>query len=320
MKRRDLLKSAVMGTFGSLFMPKELFANTEKVKKIQKLVEELSKENFSKIAGIPNLVRRKLEWWSLLRRCLMSDELPQGQPPLYERNSDYAVWEGCHRGIAMVQKGENVLLPTREIPLESPSDRKNAYSFLLKNQNKELSDANINNIVDFLFNNMRNEEEAILFMLLEHAIKLNKQYIYNGKYNSSKKSKMSYINEAFAMIESHDLIVYSMIMHPDMINKLDLTNKNYLDVRYPNLLKADLSKMSKPVWGHLWTSDVLLTNNCPMDTVYLVSSPDHVGVVPIRQDYFVLPSVDNGKVTLADWEEIGAGIINNGGVSRIDFK
>lgn len=69
--------------------------------------------------------------------------------------------------------------------------------------------------------------------------------------------------------------------------------------------------------GKIWGCDVIVSKMVPAGTVYGLSDPDFVGVMPVFQDIEVLPADEPKKLSLG-WvvsEIIGIGILNARGVA-----
>jgi len=330
MERRDLFKSA-LGAIGGFFVLPSLLKSKNVLQKkskniLQKNDNGLSYEFLSNLKIVRESVRRQLECKSLLRRMLMVENIPEGSVALYKssvalykRKSDIAyIWVGNNkRKDGYFDRGQGneqmVVVPTFEIP-SSENSKKHEYAI---NNEKELEN-NIkrNEYINKLSDLYIEEEESILFKMLNCVIESNQQHIGNIGYNNFDLC----VKNAYHMIEQWNIKVSQIIIHPETINKIDyFKNKNYVDIINIEA-QNDLSKMESSLWGHLWTSDITLSKNCPKNTMYLMSGPNQVGVMPIRYDVIIISSQINNKIYLYDYEEIGAAIINNHTVAKIDFN
>ena len=345
MDRRDLFKN-MLGAIGGYFaFPK--FLQTKNISQIKNIKNEikLSPELDEKLKHIAEVVRRRLECKSLLRRVLMEDDLPKDLWPeeaSYEKGSDAAlVWEG---GIKYIRdskdvrnhvfydyrKTDYVSVPTYNVPQTVPAwcsdccpdikDNLKKHKLILDSE-EELNGSILESYQNKLLNLYIEDENDILFKLLDAATKTIGKYL-RAKYNSSYRDGIYYLNKGFLSIEKHDLVVTNIIMNNETFRKIisSTKNKDNFDKACEPIMLSRINSSWNYLWGHLWTADIFVSNQCPKNTVYLMTSPDCVGAMPIEEDIIITPVINNNKICLYDSERIGAAIINNYAVARIDFR
>jgi len=332
--RRNLLKGA-LGVAGSFFLPKNLFA-----KRID--TSTIPRHDLFNIQGKTDWIAHQadmvLDWHSVLRKVLMVDSIPYGAIPIYDRSNHASViWDDNHQSKGLNKPFSNIyydskftkqnqklskdfknsiLIPTYHIPSTLSREKNDSHRQEFKDE-KELSNRH-----EFYKHKLIQvyacKEEYILMNLLESAVKLNKMRRQNSTIrakNRNKKNLVASLDRGFAMIERWDLVVRNVIMHPEMARSLVedyKLGKNFMDV---NTIK----EKNDILFGHLWTADILTTIRCPKNVIYFTSERDCVGPMPIRQKLTIIPRIENGKIVLVDFEEIGAGILTSDSVAKLEL-
>ena len=203
MNRRDLFKN-MLGAIGGFFaLPKFLQTkNISQMKDIKNEIE-LSPEFHEKLKYISEFIRRRLECQSLLRKVLMADDLPIDLWPeeaSYERGSDTAlIWEGGIKHIRDrkdvrnyifydYRKTDYVPVPTYNVPKTVPAWCSSCFQDVKENLKKHEyvltneKDLNVELYQNRLLDLYLEDENDILFKLLEAAIKSTGKYL-KAKYN-----------------------------------------------------------------------------------------------------------------------------------------
>ena len=112
-------------------------------------------------------------------------------------------------------------------------------------------------------------------------------------------------------------------MNDETFRKIILStknNKDNFDKACEPIMLSRINSSWNYLWGHLWTADIFISHQCPKNTVYLMTEPCNVGAMPIREDPSIIPTIKDNKIYLYDYEEIGAAIINNYAIARMDFR
>jgi hypothetical protein len=251
-------------------------------------------------------IRRSLEYQAVGRKLLMVDELPQGALARYERDIASIAHIVGRRGAVpdQITEGEEILVPTFEIaayPTIRLSEIKARRFYIVDRAQIKAKEA------------IQKEEDNNIFNALHAAVESRGQEVIPGGGTLDPDS----INEAFRMIEQHDLVVTKMVMHANQyaaIRRLRETNgsKFFDEASTREILTTGL-------YGHLWTADIHVSSKMDPKKILVVSSPDTVGAFPIRQDITVLPADDPKKLRLGwvIYEEVGIVVVNDYAVSRV---
>ena len=123
------------------------------------------------------------------------------------------------------------------------------------------------------------------------------------------------LNFAFSTIETHDLTVAKIVMHPQQYADVRLFGRDVFD----EATRRDV--LMSGLFGHLWTADIHVSHRVPPGKVFLLAPAEYVGAIPVRQDITVLPA-DNPKELRLGWviyEEIGIIVINDYALALVDL-
>lgn len=263
------------------------------------------------VTSVAEPIRRSLEYQAVGRKCVVVDELPQGALARYERDVVSTATIISRRGAVpdQWQEGEEVLVPTFEIaayPTIRMSEIKARRFFIVDRAQIKAKEA------------IQKEEDRNIFNALIAAADnraladaSNSQVVQDIASLSTAG-----LNAAFRLVEQHDLVTSKLIM----------TARGYADVRtfgkdfYDEATTREI--LTTGLYGHLWTANIHVSSQMDNSTVLVLSSPDTVGVFPIRQDITVLPADDPKKLRLGwvIYEEIGICILNDYSVSKIEIS
>jgi len=250
-------------------------------------------------------IRRSLEYQAVGRKLLLIDQLPQGALPRYERDVAAIAHVLPRRGAVpdQIQEGEEILVPTFEIaanPQIRMSEIRARRFYIVDRAQIKAKEA------------IQKEEDACIFRSLIAAVTNNgTQIVQNGPAALAPGS----LNEAFRMIEQHDLVASKVIVHANIYANIRFFGQNFYDPATTREI------ITSGLFGHIWTADIHVSSKMDPDTVLVVSSPDTVGVFPIRQDITVLPADDPKKLRLGwvIYEEVGIVIINDYAASMVEM-
>ena len=153
-------------------------------------------------------------------------------------------------------------------------------------------------------------EDTEILTDINAAVKSNQTVTQSGDLSIAS------LNYAFSTIESHDLTVAKIVMHPRQYADFRIIGRDV----YDEATRRDV--LMSGLFGHLWTADIHVSSRMPTNTVLVVANPENVGAFPIRQDITVLPADDPKKLRLGwvIYEEVGIAIINDYAISKITVQ
>lgn len=248
-------------------------------------------------------IRRSLEYQAVGRKLLMVDELPQGALARYERDVASIAHIIARRGAVpdQITEGEEILVPTFEIaayPTIRLAEIKARRFYIVDRAQIKAKEA------------IQKEEDTNIFNALHAAVDARGQEVTAPGSGLDAAS----LNEAFRMIEQHDLVATKIVMHANQYAAVRTFGKNFFDEATTREI------LTTGLYGHLWTADIHVSSRMDADKVLVVASPDTVGAFPIRQDITVLPADDPKKLRLGwvIYEEVGIVIVNDYAISRVN--
>ena len=230
------------------------------------------------------------------RACLMVDYLHPGAFPVYEAdvNSISYVWSK-EKGVFTCQAGadKRIFLCTSEISTPNDLGTNEIYSL----SHEELTESE---------SKVAFEEDEVFIGLLDYVIERNPNRVVVSE--SWPPSAHDAAN-GLAQVEVHDLMVRSIVMNPLTweIFKSEV-NSEFIDVDVFSQLLHPRHSMSV---GKLWEKDVYVSPHVPMSETLILSDPEFVGVIPVRQDITIMVGTT--------FEEIGMAILNPYAISSIVF-
>jgi hypothetical protein len=247
-------------------------------------------------------IKRALEYQAIGRKLLMVDELPQGALARYERDVASVAYVISRRGAVpdRITEGEEVLVPTFEIAVNPQirlSEIKARRFYIVDRAQMKAKEA------------IQKAEDTEILSDIDAAVRTNQTVTQSGDLTIGS------LNYAFSTVESHDLTVAKIVMHP----------RQYADVRlfgrdvYDEATRRDV--LMSGLFGHLWTADIHVSHRVPEGKVFILAPAEYVGAIPVRQDITVIPA-DNPKELRIGWviyEEIGIIVINDYAIARIDL-
>jgi len=247
-------------------------------------------------------IRRSLEYQAVGRKLLMVDELPQGALARYERDVASVAHVIPRRGAVpdMITEGEEILVPTFEIaayPTIRLSEIKARRFYIVDRAQIKAKEA------------IQKEEDLNIFNALDAAVTNRGQSVTAPGSGLDPAS----LNEAFRMVEQHDLVATKIVLHANQYASVRTFGKDFFDEATTREI------LTTGLYGHLWTADIHVSSRMNPAKVLVVASPDTVGAFPIRQDITVLPADDPKKLRLGwvIYEEVGVVVVNDYAVSSV---
>lgn len=250
-------------------------------------------------------IRRSLEYQAVGRKLLMVDELPQGALARYERDVASVAHVVSRRGAVpdQITEAEEVLVPTFEIaayPTIRLSEIKARRFYIVDRAQIKAKEA------------IQKEEDTNIFNALIAAADNRGDQVVADLGSLSTAS----LNSAFRLIEQHDLVAAKIVAHANRYADIRTFGKDFYDEA------TTREVLTTGLFGHLWTADIHVSSRMDTGTVLVVSSPETVGALPVRQDVTVLPADDPRKLRLGwvIYEEIGIVVLNDYAVSKIEVS
>ena len=247
-------------------------------------------------------IKRALEYQAIGRKLLMVDELPQGALARYEKDVASVAYVIARRGAVpdRIVEGEEVLVPTFEIAVNPQirlSEIKARRFYIVDRAQMKAKEA------------IQKLEDTEILTDINTAVRADHTVTQSGELG------IAALNYAFSVIESRDLTVAKIVMHP----------RQYADMRtlgrdvYDEATRRDV--LMSGLFGHLWTADIHVSHRVTEGSVYLLAPAEYVGALPIRQDITVLPADDpkNLRLGWVIYEELGIVVINDYAIAKISL-
>jgi len=246
-------------------------------------------------------IRRALEYQAVGRKLLMVDELPQGAYARYEKDVRATAIVISRRGGVPdeIIEGEEVLVPTFEIatnPQIRLSEVKARRFYIVDRAQIKAKEA------------IQKEEDRNIFLAIDAAVDAAHTVISTGGALS-----LNALNQAFALVEQHDLTVGKIVCHA--LRYADI--RNFGKTVYDEATQKEV--LTTGLFGHLFTADIHVSSKVPTTTVFILAPAEYLGAFPIRQDITVLPADDPKKLRLGwvIYEEVGICIINRYAAAKV---
>lgn len=245
-------------------------------------------------------IKIALEYQAVGRKLLMTDELPQGALPRYERDIAVKSWVLSKRGAVpdMYVEVEELLVPTFEIathPTVRLSEVKARRFYIVDRAQMKAKEA------------IQREEDTNIFTTINAAVPS------DHVTNCAGALTVSALATAFADIESRDLTVAKIVVHPKQYKDIRNFGKNVYDEA------TTREVLATGLFGHLWTADIHVSTRVPEGTVFVLAPGEYVGAFPVRQDITVLPADDPSELRLGwvIYEEVGVAVINDYATAKV---
>ena len=248
-------------------------------------------------------IKRALEYQAIGRKLLMVDELPQGALARYEKDVASVAHVIGRRGAVpdRIVEGEEVLVPTFEIAVNPQirlSEIKARRFYIVDRAQMKAKEA------------IQKLEDTEILRDVNAAVRSNQTISQSGELTIAS------LNYGFSTIESHDLTVAKIVMHPRQYADLRLFGRDV----YDEATRRDV--LMSGLFGHLWTADIHVSHRVTEGSVYLLAPAEYVGAIPVRQDITVLPADDpkNLRLGWVIYEELGIVVINDYALGKISLS
>ncbi|MBE3085371.1 MAG: hypothetical protein IMZ64_04025, partial [Bacteroidetes bacterium] len=290
----------------------------------QQQANEIIRQQLSSFVGRQNLansfttfIRRELDNFSMARRVFRVDPLRAGALPVYERTENFPTFTGNTEGLveSLPALLDPVPLPARPLTMWVNAIRRRRISVPLFEitSNPEIPLSQIcNNRFDLIDNVQNRAGQAIansesLFCrnILNAATTHTNQIIRPAEFNSSD-SVLNTFRDAFASIERSQLRVARILSNNHDYSIIRNNLRSYLDQTTHNELRES------GLMGSLWGAQVITNQNIPSGEIYVTSEPEHLGVMPIRDDITTRSTDDPTRATIGwtIYEGVGMACMN----------
>ena len=258
--------------------------------------------------AMANPIRKNLDYHGIARRALVVDPLPQGAIASYDRDIDVAAVVISSNGTGPESRvfGDRVVVPEYEI-FANPTVR------IAEVKRRRF------NVIDRAVQKARQEimaqEDANVFAALDAASSIENTVTDITDAGLLKRD----LGEIKKSVDRWDLVTTKFFMHINEFNDMlgwgsgggqGATGGDFDPVTMREVLQTGL-------YAHIWGADIMVSKIVPPGTVYGLSDPEFVGVMPVRQDIEVLPA-DEPRLLKLGWvvsEIIGTAIVNPRGVA-----
>ena len=256
--------------------------------------------------AMANPIRRNLDYQGIGRKALIVDPLPPGALAVYDKDIDVGATVISSNGAAPESRvfGDRVSVPEFEVvsypTVRIAEVRRRRFNVIDRAQQKARQE-------------IQAQEDANIFAALDFAA---------GQENTAQT------------IPSSSLTVPDLLKLKQQIDRWDLvTTKFMLNITeftdimgwyalnasgYGIDMVSQREILQTGLYAHIWGADIVVSKMVPRGTVYALTDPEFVGVMPVRQDVEVLPADEPRQLKLG-WvvnEIIGIAVVNGRGVAK----
>jgi hypothetical protein len=266
-----------------------------------------TKQGRQKLAmSLTQPLRTERDYFSIGRKVLLAEDLPDGAYPIYEKDVDVRAFFISDTGeeVASVLTPANVQVPLfviaalPEIPFEEIQDRR--YDLVLRAKDRARSFIN-------------KKEDLRIFSLIEAAAEDTTNPNYPDAISASPSLAVEDLADAFGVVERHDLLVETILMNP----------RDYTDIRkftQQNIDRETQRELRKT--GLLATWDgarIMVSTQVTAGKVFVLAEKETVGRIPVKADLTVLSADDpkNRTIGFSCFERLGCLVHNPKAISEI---
>lgn len=249
-------------------------------------------------ANIQEPLRKLRDYQAVGRRAFFVDELPDGTLPIYDMDVTtpaYVVGEEADSVMTVVH-AKRMLVPLFELA---------SYPKVPFTQVKERRFDIIRRIKQKARDELFRAEDNLIFALFSKCAAAN---IVNVTVSISRSSfVIGKMADLFAVIETHGL----------RVDKIYLNALNFPVIRKAGRDFADFETQRELLrtgyLGNLWGASIYMSPQCQNNTIYFITEPEYLGVLPVRIDLTVVPADDpaNRAFGWSIFENIGLGVHNS---------
>lgn len=278
--------------------------NEEKSALVDSMFES-SEGRMALAASMANPIRMDMDYQGISRKVLVVDAVPQGELVIYDRDVRLPAKVIGMRGRVEdgILEGERVTVPTFNV-VSYPQVEINQI------QTRKF------NIVDRAQQRAKNDMVATEDTFLMSALEYTADSGINGISTVSGTVDKDSLLNTYQEVGKWPLNPSKIIMN--FVNYVDLLRFQREDIDPVTQREVLMTGL----WAHIWTCDILVSNLCPVDRVFVVAEPEQTGVLPIRQDITVTPADIMQRLTLGwvIYETIGMGVLNPRSVAKLEVS
>jgi hypothetical protein len=254
--------------------------------------------------AMANPIRRNLDYQGVGRKALIVDPLPPGAIAVYDKDIDVSATIISSNGAAPESRvfGDRVSVPEFEVvsypTVRIAEVRRRRFNVIDRAQQKARQeiqaqeDANIFAALDFASTQENTQTSITAGIEVPDLIQLKKQI---DRWDLLTTKFFMNIEEFTDILGwySHNAGGYGV----DMVTQREILNSG--------------------LYARIFGADIIVSKIVPKGTVFAMSDPEFVGVMPVRQDIEVLPADEPRQLKLG-WvvnEIIGVGIVNGRAVA-----
>jgi hypothetical protein len=309
---KELVRYAQMIAEGGENLPSNFGLTNSEPSYSESEKEALLKEALATDAGrvalgqaMANPIRRNLDYQGIGRKALIVDPLPPGALAVYDKDIDVGATVISSNGAAPESRvfGDRVSVPEFEVvsypTVRIAEVRRRRFNVIDRAQQKARQE-------------IQAQEDANIFAALDFAA---------GQENTAQTIPSSLtvpdLLKLKQQIDRWDLVTTKFMMNitefTDIMGWYSLNASGYgVDmVTQREILQTGL-------YARIWGADIIVSKMVPRGTVYALTDPEFVGVMPVRQDVEVLPADEPRQLKLG-WvvnEIIGIAVVNGRGVAK----
>jgi hypothetical protein len=249
-------------------------------------------------ATIQEPLRKLRDYQAIGRKGFFVDELPDGTLPIYDMDINTPAYVVAEEGdsVVTIVKSARMLVPLFEIashpkvPFTQVKERRFDIVRRIKQKSR-----------DELFR----KEDRLIFTALKTAAAAN---VNNATVSMTKANfNMDAMADAFARVERWGLRVDKIFMNAVNYPMIRKAGRDYVD------FETQRELLRTGYMGALWGAAIFMSPEVQGDTVFLVTEPEYLGVIPVRIDLTVIPADDPGNRAFgwSIFEQLGVGIHNS---------
>ena len=227
-------------------------------------------------ASIQEPLRKLRDYVSIGRRALWIDELPDGALPIYDRDvatPAFVVGDEGDSIQALPVEGARMMVPLFEIA---------AYPKIPFAHVKERRFDIIRRIKQKAKDELFRKEDTIIFQMLQAAATNNTDNptipVTLANFN------MTTLVDAFAGVEKWGLRVDKIFMNPQEFKVFRNAGRDYVD------FETQRELLRTGFMGQVYGAGIYTSMQVPRGSLFIVSEPEYLGVMPIRIDLTVIPA------------------------------
>jgi hypothetical protein len=249
-------------------------------------------------ATIQEPLRKLRDYQAIGRKAFFVDELPDGTLPIYDMDINTPAYVVSEEGdsVVTVVKSTRMLVPLFELA---------SYPKVPFTQVKERRFDIVRRIKQKARDELFRKEDKIIFTALKTAAAAN---VLNTTVTvTTANFNMDTLADTFAKIERWGLRVDKVFMNAVRYPVIRKAGRDYVD------FETQREILRTGYMGNLWGAAIYMSPEVQGDTIFLVTEPEYLGVLPVRIDLTVIPADDpaNRSFGWSIFEQIGLGIHNS---------